>query len=781
MAKQEIIGPGYLGRSSNVNASRCVNLYPELNPQDSKSVGSLVGTPGTLLYVDTLLPNLRGMHYFNNLIYFVAGDKLYSVNSAGFVMQIIDSGTGIQVTLATATGPVSMADNGMYSVGGAVANQLVLVDGINTHCVNVSTLATVSFPYPANTVCFIGGYFVIDIAGAQWRVSDLYDGTTWPGLYISTADASPDNLMTVVNNHNELWLIGEYTTEIWYQSGTGNPPFARQGGGVIDYGTNAPYSVAKGSNTLFWLVNQRNGEAGEFIGVGMISGYGIEIISPQAINDQISRYAVTSDAFAYCYADRGHEFYVLTFPTANATWVYDATTRLWHERSLYTTGPYVIGRHIGNCHASAWGSHFIGDFSSGKIYKMSENYYTDNGLQISSIRTGSPIDDKSSNYNFYVNRFQLDIEPGVGDGSLPNPTAIPLPDVAIGSVGFGKVYFDGNYILAVNYNSTSGVFLKINRQTNTIVSSTIVGKNPYGVAQTPGYYWVTNRGENPGTISQIDSSTNLVVSTLTIGSSLYDIVYAFGFLWVAEFTSRCVFYIDPATSAILVIGPYASGVTSIDSGAGSLWITLTAGQVKRINPTTHAVIATIVVGASPQKVLFAAGFVWVANSGAGTVSKIDPATNTVGATITVGTNPTDLAYDSKYILVTNFGDGTISRINITTNAIIMTITSGVVFGIVYDYIERIAWSFATNKLVKYLIWQDSGGANPQALLSWSVDGGHTWSNDHPASIGKQGEYIARAQWWRLGKSRNRIFRIAISDPVKKVLMASYIDVEGGAA
>jgi len=158
LPKFEIIGPGYQGRSSNVNPSRCINLYPEINTSDGKSVGSLVGTAGSLLFVDTLLGPVRGMHTFNNLIYFVAGNKLYSVNNTKIIFPVIDIGTGLQVTLATATGRISMADNGMYSVGGAVANQLAFVDGVNIYVINVSTGVFYSAAVPAKTVAFIGGY-----------------------------------------------------------------------------------------------------------------------------------------------------------------------------------------------------------------------------------------------------------------------------------------------------------------------------------------------------------------------------------------------------------------------------------------------------------------------------------------------------------------------------------------------------------------------------------------------------------------------------------------------
>ena len=71
------------------------------------------------------------------------------------------------------------------------------------------------------------------------------------------------------------------------------------------------------------------------------------------------------------------------------------------------------------------------------------------------------------------------------------------------------------------------------------------------------------------------------------------------------------------------------------------------------------------------------------------------------------------------------------------------------------------------------------GSDPQAMLDWSDDGGHTWSNEHWTGIGKQGEYEARAVWRRLGRSRNRIYRVSITDPVKRVLMGAHLDAEVG--
>ena len=72
------------------------------------------------------------------------------------------------------------------------------------------------------------------------------------------------------------------------------------------------------------------------------------------------------------------------------------------------------------------------------------------------------------------------------------------------------------------------------------------------------------------------------------------------------------------------------------------------------------------------------------------------------------------------------------------------------------------------------------GNDPVALLEWSDDGGHTWSNAHSAKIGRIGEYQLRVRWRRLGTPRryglSRVFRVTITDPVKRVMTGAMLDV-----
>jgi Neuraminidase (sialidase) len=73
--------------------------------------------------------------------------------------------------------------------------------------------------------------------------------------------------------------------------------------------------------------------------------------------------------------------------------------------------------------------------------------------------------------------------------------------------------------------------------------------------------------------------------------------------------------------------------------------------------------------------------------------------------------------------------------------------------------------------------QDGQGEAPQVFLQTSDDGGYNWSSEKWATFGKVGKYKTRMRWQRLGKSRDRVFRIKASDPVKMIILGARMDVE----
>jgi len=62
------------------------------------------------------------------------------------------------------------------------------------------------------------------------------------------------------------------------------------------------------------------------------------------------------------------------------------------------------------------------------------------------------------------------------------------------------------------------------------------------------------------------------------------------------------------------------------------------------------------------------------------------------------------------------------------------------------------------------------------MLSWSNDGGNTYSNEYQLSSGKIGEYKTRVKKNRLGQSRDRVFKVTYSDPTSFNILSAHIEV-----
>jgi YVTN family beta-propeller protein len=112
-------------------------------------------------------------------------------------------------------------------------------------------------------------------------------------------------------------------------------------------------------------------------------------------------------------------------------------------------------------------------------------------------------------------------------------------------------------------------------------------------------------------------------------------------------------------------------------GAGSIWVAdHDGGAVRRMDPGTGAITATVRLGDSPSAMVFGHGSAWVTNDVEDTVTRIDPRTTSVVRAISVGTDPVALAVGPDAIWVANRGDGTVSRIDPETNAVTETISVG---------------------------------------------------------------------------------------------------------
>jgi hypothetical protein len=267
----------------------------------------------------------------------------------------------------------------------------------------------------AVTVGYIDGYFVFNEPNSQrlW-VTALLDGTSIDALDFASAEGSPDGLVALIVDHREVWLFGTNSAEVWYDAGNADFPLQRIQGAYNEIGCIAPYSVAKLDNGIFWLGADARGQ-------GMVyraNGYTGTRVSTHAVEWQIQQYGNITDAVAYTYQQDGHSFYVLIFPSANTTWVYDVATQSWHERAGWNNGSFT--RHRSNCQMAFNSEIIVGDYENGNLYAFDLDTYADNGAIQKWLRSWRALPTGQNNLKRTSHHsLQLDIESGVGLNLYP--------------------------------------------------------------------------------------------------------------------------------------------------------------------------------------------------------------------------------------------------------------------------------------------------------------------------------------------------------------------------
>lgn len=349
----------------------------------------MFGAPGTDNWASGLAGGLRGSLVMDGVLYVVAGNMVYSIDSNG-----AETSLG---TINTSSGPVSMAHND------ASTKELVLVDGVDGWEYDTANgLVQITDPefLPADVVTYQDGYFIFNRAGtAQFFLSNLNNAGAYDLTDRATAEGAPDVLVSLISNHRELWLFGAETTEVWFNSGDADFPFERISGAFIERGCGAAHSIAEEDNTLFWFGEDRT--------VYRAHGYTPQRISTFAIEEQWRDYVTVSDAYAFTYTMGGHKFYVITFPSGKGTFVYDISTGFWHERESFGEGKWR-----GCCYANAYGKHLIGDYESGRMGILDLDVYTEYGETMIGTLTGPPV--AQDRMRLFHAKFELDIESGVG-------------------------------------------------------------------------------------------------------------------------------------------------------------------------------------------------------------------------------------------------------------------------------------------------------------------------------------------------------------------------------
>ena len=385
-----LLGGSYSPRSVIASCTRAVNLYPEINPKGTSLVPMthyqrpgfrfVVSDPPVQAPVRQIYSRSDG-----NGGYVVIGNVVYSISN-DLVLTVIGE-------LQTTTGWVSIIDNGVTAFfvdgtpnGGFFADlttndfsQIVDPTGSFTGGTSVDTLDTF----------LLWGFLNSNFYGATLAGSNSFNA-----LYYAAKAAYPDPLLRLIVNKREILLLGLKRSEIWYNAGNAQFPFALLPGIYIQHGIVAPASAAYQNIEVYWLSTNEQGQGI----VLMQRGYETRRISNHALEYQIRQMASTgiiSDAIGFTYQLDGHPFYVLTFPTGDQTWVYDASNAdpgtAWHQWAWTDSSG---GLHACRANCGAWfpnatlaavdsrvGCFLVGDWQNGAIYVLDPNYYFDDALE----------------------------------------------------------------------------------------------------------------------------------------------------------------------------------------------------------------------------------------------------------------------------------------------------------------------------------------------------------------------------------------------------------------
>jgi hypothetical protein len=238
----------------------------------------------------------------------------------------------------------------------------------------------------------------------QFRISSLNDAFTWDPLDYGTAEGDMDSLQKILVSHRELWAYGTATTEIYYNSGAADFPYARASGGFLEYGIGAPASAAICDNMPHWLSDTRQ--------VLQAQQYQPQIISTRKLDRILAGFTTVSDAVGWSQVFQGHAFYLLVFPTEKRTFVYDTSTGVWHERSTYDDTEGEHDAYLGRCYAYFNSKHYVGGLANPIVYEMSDAYRDDDGVLIRRRVDSAEIQDTQSRRLLSHAELELEFEQG---------------------------------------------------------------------------------------------------------------------------------------------------------------------------------------------------------------------------------------------------------------------------------------------------------------------------------------------------------------------------------
>jgi len=407
-----------------------------------------------------------------------------SISTTTLTVTAVTSGTlyvgqTIQGTGVTTQTIITALGSGSGGTGTYTVNNSQTVASTTLYALNWTVLPSTDGAFVGgDTVDIVDNYFVYNRPSSQqWGASGVLSPLSGNTSY-SSKDGSPDNLVGLIVDHREVYLMGEASSEVWTDVGAVPFPFQRIPGTSTQHGVAARFSLARLGDSFAYVSRNNRGQAQ----IMQMKGYVPTRISNHAVENSLANQYV-DDAIAWTYQLEGHECYVVSFPTLNLTWAYDIASGMWHKW-LYTDTTGGYSRHRGNCCAVFQSMVLVGDYSNGSIYELDKYNYTDNGQYTRRLRRAPHL--VSDLQRQYFDELQIQFQPGVGSYGL-NTTI----DTAIYLASPFVIYANQTFTIKAPEVYKVGVKASINSTTPATYPQAMLRWSNDGGSTWSREYWVT--------------------------------------------------------------------------------------------------------------------------------------------------------------------------------------------------------------------------------------------------------------------------------------------------
>ena len=397
--KINIIGGTHQNKYRSLSSQRTINMYPVFDDSGQENF-TLSSFHGQDLLSKVNGQKDRGFHVLNNILYRIVDDKLYEVDS-NFNHNEKGIITGSDRCILTDDGEhLVIVSDKVY-----IYNQLTGAFSENT---NVNLTSVISVDVINSQILYTQPNisFMADV-GQPDKVS---------GLNGVAAESNPDKTVRDYVFNQTIYRFGEQTTELWYNSGVGTPPISRIQNSMFNVGLGAINSLAETDNAIYWL--------GDDNVIYKTSGSTAQPVSDQNISNTLSK-LTTSDAIGSSFTIDGHNFYMITFPTGNRTFVVmeELGKNGWFELASTNLNTQYSGSVIFKAYDK------LLTLDGGKILELKENTYTQDTNTMLRQRVTNNMDFGVSGRRVKMSKIVFDLEQGIGliSGQGENPRMMIEP------------------------------------------------------------------------------------------------------------------------------------------------------------------------------------------------------------------------------------------------------------------------------------------------------------------------------------------------------------------